>query len=34
MGYVWLTPRGKAKTAFIHKYLEEWLQDEEDAGLL
>ena len=34
MGYVWLTPRGKAKTAFIHKYLDEWHQDEEEAGLL
>ncbi len=34
MGYVWLTPRGNAKAAFIHKYLAEWLQDEEEAGLL
>jgi len=34
MGYVWLTPRGKAKTAFIHEYLEEWLKDEEEGGLL
>ncbi|MDX9964788.1 hypothetical protein [Desulfobacter postgatei] len=34
MDYVGLTPRGKAKTAFIHEYLEEWLKDEEEAGLL
>ena len=34
MGYVWLTPRGNAKTAFLHEYLEDWRQDEEEAGLL
>ena len=34
MGYVWLTPRGNATVAFIHEYLEEWHQDEEEAGLL
>lgn len=32
MGYVWLTPRGNAKSAFIHEYLEEWQRDEEEAG--
>jgi len=34
MGYVWLTPRGKAKSAFVHEYLAEWHRDEEEAGLL
>lgn len=34
MGYVWLGPRGSAKNAFIHEYLEAWSRDEEEAGLL
>nr|WP_319393064.1 hypothetical protein [uncultured Desulfobacter sp.] len=34
MGYVWLTPRGNAKSAFIHEYLDEWQQDEKEAGFL
>ena len=33
MGYIWLTPRGNAKTAFIHDYLKEWRRDEEEAGV-
>jgi len=33
MGYVLLGPRGKSKSAVVRSYLEEWEEDEEDAGL-
>jgi len=34
MGYVWLCPAGKSKFAAIRKYVDEWEEDEADAGLL
>lgn len=34
MGYVLLSPRGNAKSAAIAAYLEEWEEDERDAGFL
>lgn len=34
MGYVLLCPRGKSKSAGIRSYLEEWEEDEADAGFL
>ncbi len=33
MGYVLLSPRGKSRSAVIRSYLEEWEDDETDAGL-
>lgn len=34
MGYVFLFPKGKAKSASIAPYLAEWEEDESDAGIL
>lgn len=33
MGYVMFGPRGKSRSAAIQSYLEEWEEDEADAGL-
>lgn len=33
MGYVWLRPEGESRSASIRSYLEEWEQDDADAGL-
>ena len=34
MGYVLLAPRGKSRHAVVARYVEEWEEDEKEAGLL
>ena len=34
MGYVLFSPRGKSRSAVIREYLEEWEEDEKDAGMI
>lgn len=33
-GYTLLSPKGKAKSASIHAYLEEWEEDDQEAGII